>query len=410
MFPGQGSQYPHMGKKLMDMYSDSRLILEEASEYLNFNLTNECLSEAKISQSKYLQAMVFVISYAYFKAFQHEYGISPACAVGHSLGEISALACSGAMTFENALRLVAFRGEIMLAVSKECGGGMSAVSDIHTSQVTAVCQEMAQQNNIYCATYNLPNQTVISGNISYLQEAEIRLTEMGARIKRLSVMGPFHSPLMKQASEPFKKHLNDVSMENTKWPVFSTRTTHPYIAPWSINNILVEQLTTPVYWFHTINNIYKCTIRIFVEIGPGHILKNLIKQQYPNCKSYAIDEPQDRRALQEYLGKKNISSGYIYKNPMSTVISEMLRIVISVRHEGVNDIMYEKLVAEPYEKLLHMQQALEAGEVLKKEQFQTAVNLFKSILTEKKAIKETQEDMLKIIYNYVGTDAFEGIR
>lgn len=405
VFPGQGSQYAAMGKKLLESFPDSKHIFNEASEYISYNLLDDCISASDhtLTQSKYLQASVFVISYAYFKAFQQEYGIEPACATGHSLGEISALACSGAITFKDAVRMVVFRGEVMSEASKQHCGGMSAITNVHTREVEKACNELKKQGeDIYCATYNLPDQTVISGSVAGLQKAEVFLAAKGAKTKGLFVMGAFHSPFMRSAIEPYAEYMSSLPITKTYWPVFSTRTSYPYIAPFAVNSILVEQLTSPVYWFQTIENMYQCAVRIFVEVGPGHVLKNLIKRQYPNCRVYTIEESQDRKALHTYFCNKNIPNGHVYKAPISTMLSEMLRIAVSMPYKGKQENNYEKTVAEPYGQLLQMQQAQEAGKIFERKDYGLAIKLFKGILDAKQVTKQKQESLLQGLFDYAG--------
>ena len=406
VFPGQGSQYSGMGKKLLDLYPDSKHIFNEASEYINHNLLDDCTiaSNDHLTQSQYIQSSVFVTCYAYFKALQKEYGIQPACAAGHSLGEISALACSNAITFKDAVLLSDFRGKVMYAASRQRRGGMSAITNISAGEVEELCLELTQQDEeIYCATYNLPKQTVVSGSVAALQKAEACFIGKGAKVQGLSVIGAFHSPFMNSAIEPYTKYLDSLSITKMHWPVFSTSTTHPYVAPWTVRSILVGQLTNPVHWFPTIENMYRCAVRVFIEIGPGHVLKNLIKRQYPNCQVYAIEESQDREALHTYLYKKNISPGHVFKAPIPTMLSEMLHIAVSVPHKGEQDNDdYEKAVAEAYEQLLQMQQAQEAGKVFEKKDYDLALKILKDILTAKKVTKQKQESLTQKLFDYTG--------
>jgi len=282
LFPGQGSQIPEMGKDLFREISSSRTIFETADEILKFPLTQYCFKSLgedpqalkKLTNTAICQPALFTHSIAILAALD----LAPDLVAGHSVGEYTALHACGALSFEDALRLVRFRGELMAMAGQGRSAGMTAVIGLSGDTVDAVCRQIStQQSTVVCANYNTPNQTVISGDIEALQVAEVHLTEAGARkLISLPVSGAFHSPLVSKAREALAQKLSEVTIKQPVCPIYLNMTAQPALDPEHIRARMLEQLTSPVRWVQSLQNMPESLK--FIEVGPGRVLNGLVRQ------------------------------------------------------------------------------------------------------------------------------------
>lgn len=292
IFPGQASQFIGMGKDLFEKFELAKEYYQKADEITGLALTdisfNGPLEELK--QTKITQPAIFVHSVILAKLLG-EKGIFPKMAAGHSLGEYSALVTAEVLCFEDALKIVALRGKLMQEAGEKQKGTMAAVIGLASDKIQAVCYEASEAGIVQAANFNSPGQIVISGSVKGVHKAMELAKAAGAKIvQELVVSGAFHSPLMKPAEEELSEELKKVSFKNAKIPIFANVTAKPATDADEIRELLIKQLTNPVLWEDLNREMILKGASRFLEVGPGNILKGLLKRI-------------DRSAVCETVGK-----------------------------------------------------------------------------------------------------------
>ena len=264
LFPGQGSQTADMRETVERHRPD---LLELAQREVGPDLF-----ERAADGTRWAQPAIFCAALASWESLRE--GVEPDVMAGHSLGEITALVAAGALSDEDGLRLVAARGRLMQEAAEETGdGGMTAVRAREDNREAIA--EVAAATNVAIANDNAPDQLVLSGALSALDDAEAQLKERGVRAKRLPVAGAFHSPLMEPAVEPFRALVNETEIGEPRVPVFSCVTAEPFD---DIPGLLVRAITEPVRWLDVMRALDARGVTDFVETGPGQVLTNLVKK------------------------------------------------------------------------------------------------------------------------------------
>ncbi len=280
VFPGQGAQYVGMGKDLYENSAQARDMFERANELLGFRITDimfEGTSE-ELKQTKVTQPAVFLHSVILAKTL----GVEPAAVAGHSLGEFSALVVSGALSFEEGLMLVAKRAMAMQRACELCPGTMAAVLNLPNETVEQVCEGV--EGVVVAANYNCPGQLVISGAVSAVEEACVKMKEAGARRALvLPVGGAFHSPLMEPARKELEEAISSASFQTPTCPIYQNVDAKPHTSPEEIKQNLIEQLTAPVRWTQIIEQMTNDGFGEFTELGPGTVLQGLVRKISPSA-------------------------------------------------------------------------------------------------------------------------------
>lgn len=277
VFPGQGAQEVGMGKDLYDAYPLAREMFEQANAILGFRLTDVIFdgTEEDIKQTRISQPAVFVHSLI---ASRVKTILQPHMVAGHSLGEYSALVACGALSFEDALRLVGRRAQAMQVACEMQPSTMAAVLGMADEEVDRICRSIANET-VVAANFNCPGQVVISGTMAGVDLACERLKEAGARrALRLHVGGAFHSPLMQPAAEELQEAIMQTQFHTPFCPIYQNVNAYPQTDPEAIRSNLLLQLTTPVRWTQTIKNMVVDGTDEFYEFGPGDVLKGLIRK------------------------------------------------------------------------------------------------------------------------------------
>ena len=279
IFPGQGSQFPGMGKALYERSAEAREMMERADEILGFPITDIMFGEdaEALKATRVTQPAIFIHSVVLALCSGLE---APAMVAGHSLGEFSALAAAGAMDFEDALRLVAVRASAMQKCCEQVPGTMAAVIKRPTETVEEICASCA--GLVIPANYNSEGQIVISGEAEAVAEACAKMKEAGAkRALPLAVSGAFHSPLMEPARLELAEAIEKTPFRAPACPVYQNVTALPSTDPDVIKDNLLRQLTSPVRWTQTVQNMVADGADSFLEIGPGTVLQGLVKRIAP---------------------------------------------------------------------------------------------------------------------------------
>ena len=294
-FPGQGSQYVGMGRKIYSNFSAARRIFEEASDSLHLDISKMCFegSYEELAKTENTQSAVLTVSVAAFHVMVYQIGIKPVYLAGHSLGEITALVCAESIKFTDALRIVKLRGIYMQEAAPIGSGSMMAINGVDSALVKQVCDTIARRGQrVGVANYNSAFQTVISGHKQAVELVGKALSEKGAKVVPLNVSAPFHSDLMKPAAEKLSAHLSTFSYSELQYPVLSNITASPYTSADVIPSMLTVQMLRPVQWVKCIKFLQMQDIDVFIDTGPGSTLKRLLKRDGKNNTILSFEEDE----------------------------------------------------------------------------------------------------------------------
>ncbi|HBI81652.1 MAG TPA: [acyl-carrier-protein] S-malonyltransferase [Bacteroidales bacterium] len=277
VFPGQGAQFVGMGKDLYDNSPIAKELFENANQILGFRITDLMFAgtDEDLKQTKVTQPAIFLHSVILAKVLGNDF--KPDMVAGHSLGEFSALVAAGALSFDDGLRLVSARA---MAMQKACElepSTMAAVLGLDDMKVEEICASINEV--VVAANYNCPGQLVISGSVKGIELACEKLKEAGAkRALKLAVSGAFHSPFMEPARQELEAAINSTPFSKPICPIYQNVTAKPTTNPEEIKTNLIAQLTSPVRWTQTVQNMIADGATEFVELGPGNVLQGLIKK------------------------------------------------------------------------------------------------------------------------------------
>lgn len=311
IFPGQGSQKAGMGREVYENSRAGREVFERAASRLGEGFLHLLFSgpEEELSRTENTQPAIFVTSVACFKAFEEltEGKVNFRCMAGHSIGEYSALFCSGALEFDSALELVIERGRLMEEAGKERKGAMAAVLGLPDEAVGEICQEAERETGlvVVLANFNCPGQVVVSGD----EEAVRRVCQLaegrGARkVVPLKVSGAFHSPLMGPARERLSKVIDETPFREPKVPVIPNVTARPTTNPAELREVLKRQLCEGVLWAESIKSMFEMGAKRFVEFGPGRVLCGLVRRISPEAQPLPAGEWEEiERVAETLLGR-----------------------------------------------------------------------------------------------------------
>ena len=277
VFPGQGSQFPGMGKDLYDQHRIAKILFESANKILDFDITKIMFEGTKeeLKQTRVTQPAIYIYSVIVTKIMGSKF--QPDALAGHSLGEFSALAAAETISFDSGLRLVSQRAEAMQMACDIEDGTMAAILGLDDEKVVEICRQT--QGVVVAANFNCPGQLVISGSVNAVKSACENMRESGAkRAILLPVGGAFHSPLMEPARVELANAIENTNFTSPICPVFQNVVAEAVTDSLAIKKNLVAQLTASVRWTQTIEKMVAHGIKNFIEVGPGKVLQGLIKK------------------------------------------------------------------------------------------------------------------------------------
>ncbi len=295
LFPGQGSQKIGMGQDLY-VRSSAKAVFEKANSVLNFPLTKLMFEGPKeeLQKTCYAQPAILTHSIAMWHCLLEEATPNATFFAGHSLGEYSALVAAGSLSFEDAIQAVHFRGKAMQDAVPLGRGSMAVVLGLAEDKIHEICQEISRQDprfEVSIANLNGPGQTVISGTVEGIAQANLCLKDAGAkRLMPLPVSAPFHCNLMKPAQDKLAQHLNTIQFLSPQKPLISNVTAQPVTDPLLIRDLLIAQVTKPVRFTEMVEFLQKKEINIFVEVGPGKALVGIVKRMIDNVEIHSMED------------------------------------------------------------------------------------------------------------------------
>ena len=288
IFPGQGAQFPGMGKDLFENSKIAHQLFNDANEILGFKISDVMFngSADDLKQTSVTQPAIFL--HSVILAMCTENGITPDMVAGHSLGEFSALVVNKSISFEDGLKLVSVRANAMQKACENNPGTMAAVLGLEDNLVEKICQEI--NGVVVAANYNCPGQLVISGELNAIESACEKLKESGARRALvLPVGGAFHSPLMEEAKKELEDAINKTVFSDPICPIYQNVSGLSYSSEIEIKENLISQLTSPVKWTHSIKQMVEDGAQEFIEVGPGRVLQGLVRKINGDINSSSLN-------------------------------------------------------------------------------------------------------------------------
>ncbi|MEA3500830.1 MAG: ACP S-malonyltransferase [Candidatus Marinimicrobia bacterium] len=295
VFPGQASQKVGMGKDLYQNYDIAKKMFKIAEDILGFDLAKICFEGpiSELTQTKITQPALYVVS-SIITHILKENSVTFDTVAGHSLGEYSALYSIDVFSFENGLKLVKERGESMQYAGEQNPGTMAAIIKLNKDKILEACEKASEFGLVKIANINSPHQIAISGEKNAVQSAMKYAKDLGAKIAvELEVSGAFHSPLMKHATEVLAKTINTVSFKKPKIPIYANVDAQSCNSIPKLKENLIKQIENPVLWLDTIKNMRNDGIERFIEVGPGKVLRGLIKRIDPESTLEGIANSED---------------------------------------------------------------------------------------------------------------------
>jgi [acyl-carrier-protein] S-malonyltransferase len=406
LFPGQGSQYAGMGSGLYEEFSTARQTFEEANDVLGFDLKNICFSGGLVELNKMenLFPALLTFSVAAFRVYMQEIGMMPHFSAGHSLGEYSALVCSGVMEFSDALIIVHKRGILAREVFESKTGAMTVVNGLEKEIVEEECKKASnsyEDQMVVVSAYNSPGQVLISGHQEVVTKVEDELMRMKAQVTPLLMSPPFHCPLMQPAARQLQSELTKYSFNPSQWPVIANVSARPYTAPHGVVENLTRQLIQPVKWKDTMDYLEEQGVEVVIEMGPQAVLTNLLKMNAKNFKGASFGQKDDRQAVLDLFCKTgNIVDGL----SMPTVITRCLAAAVCTCNRNWHPDQYQKGVVEPYENMEKLQDQLEqTGSFPTIHQMGQALQMLRCVFETKKVPVDEQIKRFNRIFDDTGT-------
>jgi len=406
VFPGQGSQYIGMGKSIYESYSCARNIFKEANDILGYDLAKICF-EGSVGEQNRMENMlpaIFTASVALFKVYMEEIGVMPNYMAGHSLGEYSALTCSGAIKFSDALKIVRKRSELAKHAADSQQGTMSIIEKIDEVLLSRICSEVCAGGNSIgvIACCNSESQFTVCGHEAAILSIEDKSLEAGAMVTPIIMGAPFHSPLMEVVSAALEEELRKYSFSTPNIPVIANVSAMPYEAGKPINKNLIEQMTKPVRWKDSVNYLVNMGVKTIIDVGPQSLLKNLVKSIVcDDIKVFAFNQNEDKpEILSNFMSRqvlkqtdKETDVPYI-----KSVVSNCLAEAVCAKNRNWDSKEYEAGVLKPYKVIETIQNELDENNTPPtNEQMQTALEKLCIIFNTKKVPQSEQQRRIKRI-------------
>lgn len=393
LFPGQGSQYVGMGKSWYNKYSIAKKTFNEAGDVLNFDLKNICFKRpfTELSSGRNLQPAILTVSVAIYRSIKSEIDFMPDCLAGYSFGELAALVCAGAVSFDDALKICQFKWNIVKDTLNQ-SSAMTAVFEVEQYTIKKICRDCSTKNSIaVIAMINSPKQIVISGNQDAVIRVEQKLKTFGASFERLKINAPYHSPLLAKAAKRIRRRLGDFKFKAPAIPVWSSFSEKFYENTNEIKDALSLNLVIRINWPNQINKLENLGADQAFEVGPKSILTGLMPHITKRIKATAIQKPEDLTLLEEklFLDKKN----------KKDFIIKCLKIAVCTKNNNLNQEQFRKDAVVPYNKIKNMMLEIEKKDMEPNlNQIESAFKMLLSVFRAKKTDLSYQKEILKELF------------
>lgn len=402
LFPGQGSQYVGMGKAMHESSPLAKQLFEESDDVLGFSLKELCFNGDinDLSLTANAQPAILTVSYIAFRLFMERYGIGPKYLAGHSLGEYTALTCTDAISFADALKIVRERGRLMQEAMDGNSGKMLAVrgKNIDSAWIDEECKSLSTEQSLaVISNYNSPHEIVISGHADAVDQFGERLQRNGLDTIELKVSAPFHCPLMHAAARQFEQFLANYTFAMPKWPIISNVNALPYRLVDDLVDQLAAQMVSPVKWEASMAYIRNQDIQIVTEFGPKKILKKMMKDISPEIEAFAWDIEEDQSAFDQQMQSMT-------KALRLNFMTKCIAIAICTRNRNWNEEQYQKGFVEPYRAIKELEKSLRDADAEPTfEQMQDALRMLESTFTTKGTPTEEQRERYEELFYETGT-------
>jgi [acyl-carrier-protein] S-malonyltransferase len=414
LFPGQGSQYVGMAQQLYQQDEATRQLFRQAGEVLALDMVKLCFQEqaAVLNQTQYTQPALVLCAVAAYRHFVASTGLTPVVLAGHSIGEISALIAAEALDFADGLTLAKARGEAMAACCAPGDMAMMAVVKLPRAQVEQICQlQPGYGSSLVIANYNSPAQLVLSGSVAALSQVEIALKAAGASCIMLRVSGAFHSPLMQPAVAQLQPLLQQIRFHPPKIPVIANVNAQPYPHGADIASSLLQQICAPVLWQDSLEQLAagqfsavklsSAQIDLYLEVGPGVVLKKLTQMILPKAQVFSLDQQEDAAPLQRQL---EIDIRNLAQRP--AFLGKCLAVAVATRNQNFDEHSYREGVVLPYQRLRELHEQLESAQATPDlSQMQQGLSWLRQIMISKQVPQQEQQQRLYEILRMTQTEA-----
>ncbi|PLT49581.1 bacillomycin D biosynthesis malonyl-CoA transacylase BamD [Bacillus amyloliquefaciens] len=333
LFPGQGSQFVGMGKQFWNDFVLAKRLFEEASDAISLDVKKLCFNGDmnELTKTMNAQPAILTVSVIAFQVYMQEIGVKPRFLAGHSLGEYSALVCAGALSFQDAVTLVRERGILMQNADSQQQGAMAAVTHLSLQTLQEICSKVSTEDfPAGVACMNSEQQHVISGHRQAVERVIKMAEEKGAAYTYLNVSAPFHSSMIRSASEQFQTVLHQYSFRDAAWPIISNVTARPYSSGNSISEHLKQHMTMPVRWTESMHYLLLHGVTEVIEMGPNNVLAGLLRKTTNHIVPYPLGQTSDVPPLYNSAERK--------------------KHIVHLRKKQLNKLMIQSVIARNYNK------------------------------------------------------------
>lgn len=394
LFPGQGSQFAGMGKSFWNDFVLAKRLFEEASDAISMDVKKLCFDEDmnELTKTMNAQPAILTVSVIAFQVYMQEIGVKPHFLAGHSLGEYSALVCAGALSFQDAVKLVRQRGVLMQNADPQQLGTMAAVTQIHLHTLQDLCSEISTEDfPAGVACMNSDQQHVITGHRQAVERVIKIAEERGAKHTYLNVSAPFHSPMMQSASEQFQAALHQYTFQDAAWPIISNVTALPYRNGNSVSEHLHQHMTMPVRWAETMHHLLLHGVTEVIEMGPKNVLASLLKKITNHIAAYSLGQTSDIHDLSN-SAERHKKVVHLRKKQLHKM---MIQSTIT-RNFNKDELAYSNLATPLFAQLQLLKERMERNEnELSEEELEHSIHLCQSIFEAKQIPASEQLRILK---------------
>ncbi|MGW6580023.1 ACP S-malonyltransferase [Streptomyces globisporus] len=400
VFPGQGSQFPGMGKTWFDAHQSVRDRFRQASDILGHSLEDLCFTAppGELTKTVNAQVALLVLGHSMYEVLNAERTPPVSAMAGHSLGEITALLAAGALSFEDAVRLVKVRGEAMQLCAEENGAGMVAVLGTPVAEVEKFVAEFnaageGAARTVQVSNYNAERQTVLSGALDDLKDVTAHLEERGCKVARLNVGGAFHSTFMANAVPAYVRAIESIEFSQPTVPVYSTVTGRMYTGVQEIKDALSVQLTGPVRWSTVVSALADREVALWLEVGPKQVLTKLLRDAVDGGAVHSLDTEPDEAyaALDALVERKRREPG---------LVGLCLGAAAATRNRNFDEQQYNDGVVLPYRQLQELGQV--DKDAVSDAQKTAALDLLTTIMTTKQVPGTEQRERIAALLARTG--------